>query len=163
MALAEAFGAPMIITSSLREGSLPPRAVCVTFDDGYADNEKYAMPVLRRHGVPATVFVSTGFLNGGRMFNDIVIETVRALDTPRLDLRDIGLGTHSLETTAARLAAIAEVLTAVRYMEPAERDAKVAAIASLSRVRLPPRNASTGRRPSQTCASVTVTSVPPFP
>ncbi|MAT92304.1 MAG: carbohydrate esterase family protein [Halioglobus sp.] len=118
----------------LREGSLPPRAVCVTFDDGYADNERYAMTVLRRYGVPATVFVSTGFLNGGRMFNDTVIETVRTLDEPTLDLRDLELGVHSLATTQQRLAAIAEVLTAVRYMEPQERDARVAAIAALSRV-----------------------------
>jgi peptidoglycan/xylan/chitin deacetylase (PgdA/CDA1 family) len=36
---------------------LPPRSLLITFDDGYSDNEEYAMPLLRAHGLPAVVFV----------------------------------------------------------------------------------------------------------
>jgi peptidoglycan/xylan/chitin deacetylase (PgdA/CDA1 family) len=39
---------------------LPPRAVLVTFDDGYADFAQHAWPALRASGVPATLFVATG-------------------------------------------------------------------------------------------------------
>jgi peptidoglycan/xylan/chitin deacetylase (PgdA/CDA1 family) len=47
-------------------GELPPRAVLITFDDGYRDNLENAFPVLRRHGYPAVVFVPIGFLDDGR-------------------------------------------------------------------------------------------------
>jgi peptidoglycan/xylan/chitin deacetylase (PgdA/CDA1 family) len=45
---------------------LPPGAVLITFDDGYRDNLENALPVLRRHGYPAVVFVPIGFLDGDR-------------------------------------------------------------------------------------------------
>ena len=35
--------------------------VVLTFDDGYRDNVDYALPVLERHGVPFTMFVTSGF------------------------------------------------------------------------------------------------------
>jgi peptidoglycan/xylan/chitin deacetylase (PgdA/CDA1 family) len=40
--------------------TLPERAVAVTFDDGFSDTFEIAFPLLRRHEIPATVFVSTG-------------------------------------------------------------------------------------------------------
>src|SRR5690348_9018674 len=44
----------------LKARTLPSRAFCLTFDDGYADNLTVAAPLLVKHSLPATVFVATG-------------------------------------------------------------------------------------------------------
>jgi len=124
----------------LREGSLPERALAITFDDGYADNHDVALPILLRHGLVCTFFVATGFLDGGRMWNDTVIESVRRTLLPRLDLRGVcgmDLGIHELESPQDRRAAIDQVIGGIKYMAPAERQAVVDAIAERAQAALP--------------------------
>ena len=41
---------------------LPQRAVVITFDDGYRNNLRDALPVLTAYGFTATVFVTTGYI-----------------------------------------------------------------------------------------------------
>ncbi|MBX6312420.1 MAG: polysaccharide deacetylase family protein [Isosphaeraceae bacterium] len=59
---------PQLAKLLRRGGSLPPRSVVITFDDGYADNLHHAEPLLERWDCPATVFVTTGYLGQGREF-----------------------------------------------------------------------------------------------
>src|SRR5262249_13777180 len=47
---------------------LPRRSVAVTFDDGFANNFTHAGPILHGLGVPATVFMTTAFLDSGEPF-----------------------------------------------------------------------------------------------
>src|SRR3990167_7749886 len=42
----------------LDTGTLPARAACITFDDGYADNHDVALPILLHHGLNATFFIA---------------------------------------------------------------------------------------------------------
>ncbi len=123
----------------LRHGTLPPRALCVTFDDGYADNAQLALPVLLEHGVPATFFVASGFLDRGCMFNDIVIEAVRGAPHAALDLSHIGHGVHALDGAADRVRAINALLGAVKHLDPSERDERVQRIAEASGLAKTPR------------------------
>jgi len=113
----------------LRANTLPARAAAITFDDGYADNALIALPILRSHGMAATFFVATSFLDGGRMWNDTVIESVRAYGGKVLDLRDEGLGAFPTESQAQRRAAIDILLAKIKYLESAKRDQAVAFIA----------------------------------
>jgi peptidoglycan/xylan/chitin deacetylase (PgdA/CDA1 family) len=48
--------------------TLPRNSVAVTFDDGYLDNYQQALPILRRHGIPATFFVATSFISERRLY-----------------------------------------------------------------------------------------------
>lgn len=49
-------------------GTVPPRTVGLSFDDGFADVGEHALPVLAAHGFKATVFVATGVTDGRRAF-----------------------------------------------------------------------------------------------
>jgi peptidoglycan/xylan/chitin deacetylase (PgdA/CDA1 family) len=52
------------LLSAVGQGKkLPNRSLLITFDDGYADNEEYALPLLERERVPAVLFLTTDFLN----------------------------------------------------------------------------------------------------
>lgn len=114
----------------LKHGNLPARAASITFDDGYADNVTHALPILKKHGLHATFFIATGYLDGGRMFNDTVIEAVRQSRQETLDLADLGLGTHPLAGAAARASAIRRILPQVKYLPPDAREGVAAAIAA---------------------------------
>lgn len=48
---------------------LPPRAALVTFDDGYRSVFDVARPILKRHGIPAVMFVCTQPIRDGRLFS----------------------------------------------------------------------------------------------
>lgn len=44
------------------------RTCLVTFDDGWQDNHRYALPILKQHGVPAVIFVATAFIGQSTTF-----------------------------------------------------------------------------------------------
>jgi peptidoglycan/xylan/chitin deacetylase (PgdA/CDA1 family) len=115
----------------LRDGTLPPRAAAITFDDGYANNLDVAAPILAGRELPATVFVTTGFINGGCMWNDLVIEAVR-LAPGTFDLRDLDLGLHELPDMAARRRLVDDLLARIKYLAIDERLARARAIAERS-------------------------------
>jgi peptidoglycan/xylan/chitin deacetylase (PgdA/CDA1 family) len=105
----------------LKSSSLPARAACITFDDGYADNASIALPILQCHGLPATFFIATAYLNGGRMFNDTVIHAIRHSRVDRVDLTGLGLGEHALGTLEDKRKALSKILWNIRYHLPVNR------------------------------------------
>jgi len=58
------------LTTVMRGGDIPRRAVVVTFDDGYANNLSHAKPLLERYEIPATVFLTAGAVGHEREFWD---------------------------------------------------------------------------------------------
>jgi peptidoglycan/xylan/chitin deacetylase (PgdA/CDA1 family) len=122
---------------ALRRDRLPRRSLCITFDDGYADNYGIALPILRRLGLPATFFVATGYLDGGCMFNDVIIEAVRRARSAELELTDLGLGRHPLGSDEERAGAIVRILARLKYFEPERRRRTAFEIAGRTGSRVP--------------------------
>lgn len=123
--------------TQLTAGALPQRAACITFDDGYADNCHIALPILKRHGLKATFFIATGFLDGGRMWNDSIIETVRARIGSVLDASFLELGLMRLGSITQGRQVIDTLIAKVKYLGIAERVAAIEALAGASAVELP--------------------------
>jgi len=105
----------------VKNSKLPQRALAITFDDGYANNATVAAPILSRLGLHATFFIATGFLDGGRMFNDTIIDAIRGFEGTTLDLEPLGLGRHATASLDERRQAIGAVLDRIKYRLEAER------------------------------------------
>ncbi|MEO0617261.1 MAG: polysaccharide deacetylase family protein [Pseudomonadota bacterium] len=131
MPLAEAVG------TLLGRGRLQRGAVAITFDDGYRDNHDVALPLLRKHGLTATFFVATGFLDGGVMWNDIVIESLRRTARDTLELDEIGLGMQPTGSPATRDALARTIIGRVKHEPPERRLVLVNWLAEHAGVTLP--------------------------
>jgi peptidoglycan/xylan/chitin deacetylase (PgdA/CDA1 family) len=104
----------------LTGGTLPSRAACVTFDDGYANNHELAASVLEAHGVPATFFVTGGAVDDGVMWNDLLIEAVAARGNELVLSSVPGLDTSAFSASQGP-ALVAEILQALKYRPLSER------------------------------------------
>jgi peptidoglycan/xylan/chitin deacetylase (PgdA/CDA1 family) len=75
-----------------QEKTRPRRPVAITFDDGYVDNLANAKPLLERYAVPATIFVTAGYVGSGREFwwDDLERLILEPAELPKtLDLCDV--------------------------------------------------------------------------
>ncbi len=120
--------------AALAADALPARALVITFDDGYADNAEVALPLLQRHGLAASFFVSTGFLDGGRMWNDSVIECLRACTLSEVDLSAFNLGSLPVANAAQRRAAIDALLPKIKYLTLEARELAIAKLQAVTGV-----------------------------
>lgn len=108
----------------LSDSCFRPRACLVTFDDGWWDNLQYALPVLQKHGIPAIVFVSTGFIGTTDTFWQeqlarlIQLVAIREGDNSAV-LREIGFhAARNAKPDVIRLRA-REFVTSLKTREPA--------------------------------------------
>jgi peptidoglycan/xylan/chitin deacetylase (PgdA/CDA1 family) len=101
------------VPQNLRRRSRRDRPLVVTFDDGYADNLHNAKPLLERYEIPATVFVTTGYLEQNHEFwwdqlDRLLLQSGTLPRTLSLDLNgttshwDLGEATDYSEVAAQR-------------------------------------------------------------
>ncbi len=113
---------------AMANNTLPRNAVCVTFDDGYRDNLTLALPILKKYHVPATVFVATGFLDSGRMWNDTVIEALRTYEGDTLTVPQLELFEAPTADVEQRCELAAQIITDIKHLDPRDRELRVKAL-----------------------------------
>jgi peptidoglycan/xylan/chitin deacetylase (PgdA/CDA1 family) len=115
-----------------RQRRAPPRAVCITFDDGYRDNYENAFPVLRKFGLCATVFLATGSIESGKpLWYDLVFDSFRRSSVDSIVLGENG---YRLGTVAEKRVALDGILRNLRRLSTAERDEKILKLLSALKV-----------------------------
>jgi peptidoglycan/xylan/chitin deacetylase (PgdA/CDA1 family) len=113
------------------------RKVLVTFDDGYIDNYQLAFPILRRHGVPATFFIATGFIDRPSVpWWDEIAWLVRNTQRPRLSLapwfgKPVAIGPR-------RTPAIRKLLSKYKSLPADDAEAMLASLRAAAGVAHPP-------------------------
>ena len=105
----------------LQTNQLPSRAVSITFDDGYADNFLNALPILKRYNLKATFFIASGYLNGGIMWNDKIIEGVRCIASEKLNLHNLGLEEFDVSNKAKKEKSAQQIINKVKHFDSDKR------------------------------------------
>jgi peptidoglycan/xylan/chitin deacetylase (PgdA/CDA1 family) len=110
-------------------GSPPDDWTVLTFDDGYLDNRRIVLPLLRKHGVPASFFPALGVVEEGKRFfyDDIqaLLDAAEGEAEVELDGRPARL---RLEGRESRDDAAIRLVLAVRGRSGADRDGFVDAL-----------------------------------
>lgn len=101
-------------------------SVAITFDDGYADNLHEALPILEEVGVPATVFVTSGYVGSSREFwwddlERIIGETPALPGNFRLDDPEYGRSWPT-GTACERETLMREIHSLMKKLSPERRD-----------------------------------------
>jgi peptidoglycan/xylan/chitin deacetylase (PgdA/CDA1 family) len=106
----------------LGAGTLPPRAMALTFDDGTRNLATHATPPLRELGLPAAMFLATGPMGSEEtLWPDRLWLAIAGTAGTEVDLAALELGTVSLEGAAARGTVYAAAVARLKDLPDADR------------------------------------------
>ncbi|MEA2205835.1 MAG: hypothetical protein QOE77_2611 [Blastocatellia bacterium] len=111
----------------------------ITIDDGFSDAHEIAFPLLKQHGVPATVFVVTDFVDQRSW---IWTDKARFLTFhTRIEKREISVAGHAFELNlngpSSRFEAAARINERLKLLDDNVKDEAIASIAAALKITIP--------------------------
>jgi peptidoglycan/xylan/chitin deacetylase (PgdA/CDA1 family) len=103
-------------------GTSKSRLAAITFDDGYKDNLKVAVPVLKSLNAHATFFIATKYINGRGIFDDRIVQSVFQSSLRSLNAEQLELGTLLLDTPRNKQTSINRLLEKLKYRSLIDRE-----------------------------------------
>jgi peptidoglycan/xylan/chitin deacetylase (PgdA/CDA1 family) len=122
---------PIVSLDQVAQGTIPEQyqyCAAVTFDDGYRDNFVSAFPILKQLGVPATIFLATGYIDSGQLpWYDQVRLAFKLTVRPYFYVDRCGPG-GDLKVPSSRLALMERTLGWLRGMPESSRRSALDAV-----------------------------------
>jgi peptidoglycan/xylan/chitin deacetylase (PgdA/CDA1 family) len=107
-----------------REGRpLSKKSIIITFDDGYKDNLTIASPILQKYGVPATFFISTGYIGTDEMkWEDQLSCMIRRTEAAAISVSlPSGNASFDISNDKEKFKVIEALVGALSHLSQAER------------------------------------------
>lgn len=120
----------------LQGKNLPHKAVVITFDDGYRDNYLYAYPILKKHHIPATIFITTGHIGTGKLFWwDKVSYAIQHTEIEKLNLEE--LGSYLLQSAHDKSKVCSTIIERLKKLPEERKALLIEKLLAISGVELP--------------------------
>ncbi|MCP3684258.1 MAG: polysaccharide deacetylase family protein [bacterium] len=116
--------------------SLPKKAIAITFDDGYRDNYLYAYPILKEYGIPATIFLTAGYIGSNKVFWwDKVSYVIHHTGIGQITLDE--LGSYSCQSVYDRGQSVRKITEHLKTLPEEKRNILIDKLAQVCSITIP--------------------------
>lgn len=121
-----------------KAGKLPKRAVAITIDDGYLDSYTSIFPLLKKHQLKATFFISTSGLTQGYLWDEHISSIIMQLPVEQESFSFDGVN-YQCATYNQRVESAREIIARIKYCTLVQREDLIAQLVreSQSDIQLP--------------------------